>query len=184
MPIEDDDAQLEALAQRAIELLAAKSLTLVTAESCTAGLLASVLSRTTGASRYFHGGLITYTKAMKSRVLGVDPELMHRRGAVCGEVAVAMARGALRATPADIAIAIMGVAGPEPDEDGNPVGLMCVAVGFSRRETVSWRKCYPNHGPRLILQNVMSEAMMRLTALLEKRSPAGESPRRFLHLVN
>ena len=172
MEIEDSGTRLETLAQRLVELAAAKGMTIVTAESCTAGMLATVFSKTAGAGQHFHGGLVTYTKTMKSQVLGVDPELMKRKTMVCDEVAVAMARGALQATPADIAIAITGVAGPEPDEDGNPVGLMCTAIGFSRRDTVHWRKCYPNHGRDEILQNVMVDAMTKLADLLEKQRSA------------
>jgi nicotinamide-nucleotide amidase len=172
MEIEDTESKLETLAQRLVELAASKGVTIVTAESCTAGMLATALSKVAGAGQHFHGGLVTCTKAMKSQVLGVDPELMNLKTMVCDEVAVAMARGALRASPADIAIAITGVAGPEPDEDGNPPGLMCVAVGFLRRETVHWRKCYPNHGRDEILQSVMVDAMNQLLRLLEEQRTA------------
>ena len=87
-------------------------LTVVTAESCTAGLMCQVLSDAEGASEYFHGGFVTYTKAQKNRALGVSADLLRQKGAVCGEVARAMAEGALAHSKADLAAAITGVAGP------------------------------------------------------------------------
>jgi PncC family amidohydrolase len=77
---------------------------------------------------------VTYTKEMKRTVLGVSMKLLKHKGAVCEEVAAAMATGALKRSPADIAIAVTGVVGPEPDDDGNPVGLVfCSAAGLERR---------------------------------------------------
>jgi len=96
----------------------------VTAESCTAGkLAAALLSEAPGAAERLHGSFVTYTKANKTKSLGVSAALLQRRGAVCREVAVAMAEGALVRSPATVAVSITGVAGPDPDEDGNPVGL-------------------------------------------------------------
>jgi nicotinamide-nucleotide amidase len=71
-----------------------------------------------------------------SSALGVPTPLLDSRGAVCGEVAAAMAEGALARTPTDLAVAITGVAGPEPDEDGNPVGLVCIAVASKGKSPV------------------------------------------------
>ena len=93
-------------------------LTVVTAESCTAGLLCQILSDAEGAAEHFHGGFVTYTKEQKSRALGVPWSVLRSEGAVCGTIARAMAEGALRHSGADIAAAITGVAGPAPDEDG------------------------------------------------------------------
>ena len=88
------------------------------------------LSQAEGASDTLHAGFIVYTKADKTAVVGVSKELLARHTAVSAEVAQAMAKGALARCPADIALAITGVAGPEPDEDGNSVGLVYVAVGI------------------------------------------------------
>jgi nicotinamide-nucleotide amidase len=100
----------------------------VTAESCTAGALAHHLSKGEGASKHFHGGIVTYTKAMKTEALGVPAKLLKEKTAVCAEVAAAMAEGALQRSPANVAVSVTGVAGPQPDEDGNPVGLIYCAV--------------------------------------------------------
>jgi PncC family amidohydrolase len=119
---------VEQLAEDLLALLKAKGLKVVVAESCTAGLLSLKLSDAPGASTFFNGGFVTYSKEQKTSALDVSPTLLREQGAVCGDVACAMAQGALRHSTADLAAAITGVAGPEPDEDGNPVGRVCIAV--------------------------------------------------------
>jgi nicotinamide-nucleotide amidase len=104
--------------------LGACGLTIVTAESCTAGLICAALAQGDGAAELLHGSFVTYTKANKTKALGVSEELLRTRGSVNAEVARQLARGALERSPADIALAVTGVLGPEPDEDGNPVGLV------------------------------------------------------------
>jgi len=120
------------LADEILEYARAHNETIVTAESCSAGMLALAFSKGEGASQHFMGGFVTYTKDMKSRVLGVPPSLLHEKTAVCGEVAEAMAIGALLRSGASVAVSITGVAGPSEDEDGNPVGL--VYCGVARKE--------------------------------------------------
>jgi nicotinamide-nucleotide amidase len=124
------DPALVARADAVVRALAERERTMVTAESCTAGLIAAALSYGEGASDVLHGGFVTYTKAQKTAVLGVGEELLADAGSVTPKVAVAMAEGALARSPADIALAVTGVLGPEPDEDGNPVGLVyfCCAL--------------------------------------------------------
>jgi len=119
---------LDDLAKRLARLAREKRLTVVAAESCTGGLLAQILCDAPGATDFFHGNFVTYTKLQKIRALGVPADLLQSKGAVCAEVARAMATGALQRSPADLSAAITGVAGPEPDEDGNPVGRVWIAV--------------------------------------------------------
>lgn len=119
------------LVRRAAEVIARAGrdgLALATAESCTGGLLAAVLSEAPGAGRWFQGGFVVYTKAQKTVALGVSAELLARETAVSPAVARAMAEGALARSTADVAIAVTGVAGPASDEDGNPVGLVHLAA--------------------------------------------------------
>ena len=118
--------QLDRLAERILKKAKAAGLQIVTAESCTAGTVAHVLSKGEGASKHLAGGFVTYTKDMKSRVLGVPMAMLKSKSAVAAEIAEAMARGALARSGASIAVAVTGVAGPDPDEDGNP--RWCVAV--------------------------------------------------------
>jgi PncC family amidohydrolase len=119
---------LKLLADELLEYAQARQQTIVTAESCSAGMLAFAFAKGEGASQTFLGGFVAYTKDMKSRVLGVPPSLLKEKTAVCGEVADAMAIGALLKSGASIAVSITGVAGPDPDEDGNSVGLVYCAV--------------------------------------------------------
>ena len=155
-------------AQDVLGLAEAKKLTLITAESCTCGLLASLLSEAKGASELLHGGFVTYTKANKTAALGVKDELLRGKGAVCEEVARAIAEGALQRSPADVAVAITGVAGPEPDDDGNPVGLMFIAVarhGFATRVV---EKNYRDTGRDEVRECVMRDALAELRRMMER----------------
>jgi nicotinamide-nucleotide amidase len=116
------------LAQRVVTRARELELRLCTVESCTAGALAHELSGAEGASSVLEGGLVVYTKRCKVILAGLPDELLRIHSAVSEEVALAMASAGLRRAPADVAVAITGVAGPSPDEDGNPVGLVYVAV--------------------------------------------------------
>ena len=115
-------------AEYIVKLALERRLTLATVESCTAGSLANLLSQVEGAGEVLHGGFIVYTKANKAAAVGVPETLIQKHTAVSAEVARAMALGGLERCPAHIVAAITGVAGPLPDEDGNPVGLVYVAA--------------------------------------------------------
>lgn len=130
-----DGGRVDELARRVLQAARDCNVSLATAESCTAGAIAASLSAAPGAAKYFHGGVVAYTKAMKSKLLGVSPALLEEKSAVSAEVAVEMARGVLARSPADIVVTITGVVGPEPDEDGNPVGLIYCAVATRRGGT-------------------------------------------------
>jgi competence/damage-inducible protein CinA-like protein len=98
------------------------------AESCTGGLMAGRLTERPGSSDYFAGGVVSYSNEAKAALLGVDPGLIERHGAVSLEVAEAMADGALARFEADTAVAITGVAGPGGGTEAKPVGYVCWAV--------------------------------------------------------
>jgi nicotinamide-nucleotide amidase len=98
------------------------------AESCTGGLLAARLTDRAGSSTYFAGGIVAYSNAAKSGLVGVDPELIARFGAVSTEVADALAAGAVQRFDADLGIGITGIAGPDGGTDEKPVGLVCFSV--------------------------------------------------------
>lgn len=164
-------AQNEALTKAAEDLLAAAKragLTVITAESCTAGLLAAVLSTATGASHFLHGGFVTYTKANKTAALGVPAPLLREKGAVCAEVAQAMAEGALTRSPAQLAVAVTGVAGPEPDEDGNPVGLAYIAVARKGFAPTVVKKNYGDIGRDGVCTCIISDAIAALRGMAER----------------
>jgi nicotinamide-nucleotide amidase len=156
--------EVERLAQELLRLLEVKRLKLVVAESCTAGLFAQRLADTPGASAHFPGGFVTYTKEQKVHVLAVSSDLLRAEGAVCSAVARAMAEGALRRSQADVAAAITGVAGPEPDEDGNPVGRVCIAVALRGADTEDFERFYRDGGRDGIRRRAIADALKALIA--------------------
>jgi nicotinamide-nucleotide amidase len=162
-----DATNLCRLAKRALEAAAQKGASLVTAESCTAGKLAAVLSEAPGAAERLHGSFVTYTKANKAKSLGVSVDLLQRKGAVCAEVAIAMAEGALVRSPATLAVSITGVAGPDPDEDGNPVGLVYIAVARINGETVHLERRYGDLEREAVQERAMADALGALIDVVE-----------------
>ena len=124
MRIDDD---LYALAVRLGQTALARRLRVATAESCTGGLIAGAITAVAGSSDWFDRGFVTYSNAAKVDQLGVPEALLDRFGAVSNEVASAMAAGALRASRADWAVAVTGVAGPTGGTPAKPVGTVCFA---------------------------------------------------------
>ena len=125
---------MEELVQRARETLAlfdAKGLRIVTAESCTGGLIAAALTAVPGSSAVVERGFVTYSNEAKAEAIGVPSELIVTHGAVSEPVARAMAEGALAHSRADIAVSVPGVAGPGGGSTDKPVGL--VHFGCARR---------------------------------------------------
>jgi nicotinamide-nucleotide amidase len=110
-----------------VGLLRARGATLVTAESCTGGLLAALVTEIPGSSHAFERGFVTYSNAAKSDLLGVDHETLARHGAVSGETAGAMAAGALQKSTGSLAVSITGIAGPGGGTADKPVGLVYLA---------------------------------------------------------
>jgi nicotinamide-nucleotide amidase len=120
------------LLQRAASLVAlyrARGLMLVTAESCTGGLLAGLITEIPGSSNVLERGYVTYSNRAKEENLGVGPALLDRFGAVSREVAQAMAEGALAHSSAAIALAVTGIAGPDGGSAEKPIGLVYFACG-------------------------------------------------------
>lgn len=101
--------------------------TLVTAESCTGGLIGEWLTRVPGSSAWFDSALVTYSNTAKQHLLGVNETTLRRHGAVSEEAASEMALGALANSSADIAVAVTGIAGPDGGTKAKPVGTVCLA---------------------------------------------------------
>jgi nicotinamide-nucleotide amidase len=117
-----DDIQI--LARQVIETAAARGLVLVTAESCTGGLVAGALTAIAGSSAVVERGFVTYSNASKTDLLAVPADLIEAHGAVSEPVARAMARGALAGSGADLSVSVTGVAGPGGGTAEKPVGLV------------------------------------------------------------
>jgi nicotinamide-nucleotide amidase len=126
-----DDPELLARAGRLVAAYATAGRTLATAESCTGGLVAALLTAVPGSSAAVERGYVTYSNAAKAEAIGVDPALIAGHGAVSEPVARAMAEGARTASRADVAVAITGIAGPGGGSAEKPVGLVHLAVASS-----------------------------------------------------
>ncbi|MBQ7547026.1 MAG: competence/damage-inducible protein A [Clostridia bacterium] len=119
---------VSSLEEAVVALLKEKKLTVATAESATAGLIAKRLTDIPGASEVFHCGIVSYADKIKARLLGVERETLQKQTAVCADVAAQMAIGALRQSGAYIAVSVTGLAGPGKDEHGRDAGLAFLAL--------------------------------------------------------
>lgn len=117
----DDERSIAAIV---LDLARARGLTLAAAESCTGGMVADMLTAVPGSSEVFVGSAVTYSNAAKTAMLGVDPAVIERFGAVSAETAAAMAAGARERLGADVAVSVTGIAGPGGATEGKPVGLV------------------------------------------------------------
>jgi nicotinamide-nucleotide amidase len=126
-----------------LEALRAKNLTIVTAESCTGGLIAAALTAIAGSSSSVLGGFVVYSNAMKTAQLGVAEGVLAAVGAVSEAVARAMAEGALARSGADIALSCTGIAGPGGATPGKPVGLVHMAAARRGGPTIHLERVFP-----------------------------------------
>lgn len=136
--------------------------TLSTAESCTAGLVASAIAALPGASNYFKGGVVTYVNELKTQLLGVSDELLQEKGAVSEDVARAMVSGAIDRLGTDYAIAVTGYAGPGGGPEAS-VGTIFVATG--KAGDIEVRELNGDDGRE---ENVARATHTALQMLLEK----------------
>jgi len=117
-------------------LLSSRGVSLAVAESCTGGLLGKMITDIPGSSRYFWGGVITYSNEAKQEILGVKSETLDKYGAVSRETALAMAKGVKGMAGTDMGVAITGIAGPDGGSREKPVGLVYIAVVGDNLEQV------------------------------------------------
>ncbi|MEI6735033.1 MAG: CinA family protein [Comamonadaceae bacterium] len=148
------------LAQRLIE----KKLALVSAESCTGGLIAAACTDLAGSSAWFERGFVTYSNDAKIELLGVEERLLRRAGAVCEGVARAMVTGALAHSHAQVAVAVTGVAGPTGGSPAKPVGT--VWFGFAVPGQILTEKCRFDGDRAAVRAATVQHALMRLLELL------------------
>lgn len=126
---------MTSISEKTVSVLRAAGLTLVTAESCTGGLIAKMITDVSGASAVFECGIISYSNRIKTSVLGVKEETLAAHGAVSEETVTEMALGAIKASGADVSVAVSGIAGPLSDNTDKPVGLIWLAVCINGKVT-------------------------------------------------
>lgn len=134
------DPELDALAHRLGDTLAARGWRLATAESCTGGGIAAAVTAIGGSSAWFERGFVTYSNEAKTDMLGVSPQTLAARGAVSEATVREMAEGALGRSRAELSIAVSGIAGPSGGSAAKPVGTVCLGWAVkgqpSRSETL------------------------------------------------
>lgn len=161
--------EFAALVARSEQLLAscrAQKLRLATAESCTGGLIAALLTEVAGSSDVFERGFVTYSNEAKTELLGVSAASIESDGAVSERVALAMAEGALRHSRADLAVAVTGVAGPGGGTPTKPVGLVHLAATRKGGVTLHKEIRLGSIGRRAIRMATVAEALALVDALL------------------
>ncbi len=149
-------------------LLRARGLTLAVAESCTGGGLGARLTNIPGSSEYFLGGVIAYSNALKTKLLGVPAEALAAHGAVSEQTAGAMAAGVIAATGADVGVSITGIAGPGGGTAEKPVGLVYIGVAQTGQAPRAYR--YTMFGSRAAVRlRAAQEALVVLHHTLTGR---------------
>jgi nicotinamide-nucleotide amidase len=141
---------LEEKAAALVALYTERRLTLATAESCTGGLVAGLITQVPGSSAVLDRGFVTYSNAAKVDCLGVHPLLIDTWGAVSAQTARAMALGALAHAPVDVAVSITGIAGPGGGSADKPVGLVHFACAHTNGECILAEKRYGDLGREAI----------------------------------
>ncbi len=149
---------------RLAELLLARKWRLVTAESCTGGMISAACTDLAGSSAWFERGFVTYSNDAKMELLGVEERILRRAGAVCQGVAKAMALGAIAQSHADVAVAVTGVAGPTGGSASKPVGT--VWFGYALPGQVITEKCHFDGDRAAVRSATLNHAINRLIDLI------------------
>lgn len=155
-----------------VALLIEHRLTIVTAESCTGGLVAGAITDVPGASAAFYGGFVTYANEAKSRMIGVAARMIRDYGAVSTQVARAMADGARNTARTDIAIAITGIAGPDGGSDKKPVGLVYIACSTADGTEVQEHRFGPLTRDEIRAKTVTAALALAESVVTQAHAPA------------
>jgi len=166
------DQELLARARTLLDLFRQKRLRLATAESCTGGLVAALLTEIPGSSDVFDRGFVPYSNASTAAMLGVPPAALEILGAVSRETAEAMARGALAQSEADLAVSITGIAGPGGATRGKPVGLVHFAAAGRSGRLIHHERRFGDIGRAEVRNASVMEALALLHELAASTAPA------------
>ena len=163
-----ENADLIDQARELLQTCRRKQLRIATAESCTGGLVAAVLTEIAGSSDVFDRAFVTYSNAAKEFMLGLDPQILAVHGAVSRETAVAMAHGALARAGVDLVVAITGIAGPQGETASKPVGLVHFAAASRRGQMVHEEQRYGNPGRSIVRQACVSQSLFIFRQLADR----------------
>lgn len=158
---------IRSLAQDVIQKARAKSVMLATAESCTGGMIAAALTDIAGASAVLDRGFVAYSNDAKHEMLGVPINLIAQHGAVSGEVARAMAEGALAHSRADISVSVTGIAGPGGGTEEKPVGLVWFGLAARGRKARAERRLFAPGSRDVVRAKATETALAFLLATME-----------------
>lgn len=147
------------------ELLKSKNLSLSTAESCTGGGIAALVTSVPGSSEYFNGGIVAYSNEVKISLLHVSADTLERHGAVSQETVIEMVKGAMKALKTDCAVATSGIAGPGGGTSEKPVGTVWIAAAY-KNEIVTFKQ-EGNDGRAGNVQNAIQNALKMLHTCLK-----------------
>ncbi len=149
-----------------LDALREQGLRLVSAESCTGGLICACLTEFPGSSDVVERGFVTYSNAAKCEVLNVPEAMIETHGAVSEQVAGAMAQGALAHSRADIAVAVTGIAGPGGGSEEKPVGLVFIAAARRDAQLIHMRCSFGDIGRGAVRERTVNEALNLVRSLL------------------
>lgn len=161
------DDKLHRTASRVLDLCRAQGLHIATAESCTGELVAAALTDIAGSSDVVDCGFVTYSNEAKHTILGVPVATLSRHGAVSAQTAAAMAKGALKNSQADFAVAITGIAGPGGGSKRKPVGLVYFAAASREGRRLARSRRFGKIGRQRVRLRSVAEALALLEALAE-----------------
>ena len=144
-----------------------EGLTLATAESCTAGNIAAVITAIPGSSHFYKGGIVAYSDEVKINLLGVTPETLEKQGAVSEETVIEMVKGAMKSMNSDCAVATSGIAGPTGGTPDKPVGTVWIAA--TTKDKVITFKASGDEGRKKNIENATLYALQLLQKLFQEQ---------------
>mgnify|MGYP002624563750 CR=1 FL=1 len=162
------DFESKIISREVSQLLWEMEKTVGTAESCTGGRIAEAIISVPGASKYFKGGIISYVDEIKESLLGVSPEVLAEKTAVCEEVAIQMVKGACKSLNTDFAVAATGFAGPTGGTKEIPVGTIWLACGTPEKQVA--QKVEEDHGRDINLAIATNRAMQMFLDFLKSEN--------------
>jgi nicotinamide-nucleotide amidase len=173
------DQRMRSATRTLLAHLRSRKLKLAAAESCTGGLLTAMLTEIPGSSDVVERGFVTYSNEAKREMLGIPASVLRKFGAVSRQTAIAMAKGALKHSTADISVAITGIAGPSGGSRQKPVGLVHIAAAARTGAALHRELRFGNIGRSKVRQRSVLEAfaMLREVAVQGKAAHRGKPPR-------